>query len=376
MSTQPLPDTQLQLTSTLTADGNLVLQYATIPVPSPGADEVLIRIEAAPINPSDLLLLMGPADINTLQIKGSGDNTVATMQVSAPQLQALQSRLNKALPVGNEAGGTVVAAGANALALLGKVVGTVGGGMYCQYRCVPARNCLVMPAGICAKQAASSFVNPLTALCMVETMRMEHHTALVHTAAASNLGQMLVKICQADNVPLVNIVRSDTQAALLKQLGAQQVCNSATDGFLEHLVTALDSTGATLAFDAVGGGKLTSQILTAMEISLQKKVTEYSPYGSTVHKQVYQYGVLDVSPTVLSRSFGFAWSVGGWLLTPFIGRLGGERFLQLRQRVASEIDTTFASHYSHEIALTEVLSESAIKAYSRRATGEKYLIRP
>jgi len=345
-------------------------------VPLPADGEVLVQIAATPINPSDLALLIGPADVGSLEISGSGADTVATMQVPPAVVRAMSQRLDRAMPVGNEGSGTVIAAGPDAQHLVGKVVSIAGGAMYCQYRCVPARSCLVMNADTSPRDAASSFVNPLTALSMVETMRMEHHSALVHTAAASNLGQMLVKICRADQVPLVNIVRSEQQVALLKELGAEYVCNSSAENFMQDLVAALDATGATLAFDAIGGGKLVSQILTAMEISQQKKLTEYSPYGSTTHKQVYVYGMLDPAPTQLNRAYGMYWSVGGWLLTPFIGRMGMERFMQLRQRVAAEIHTTFASHYSHTVSLSEALSAQAINNYSRRATGEKYLITP
>ena len=248
--------------------------------------------------------------------------------------------------------------------------------MYSQYRRTAAHNCLVMNAGTSAEEAASCFVNPLTALSMVETMRMEKHTALIHTAAASNLGQMLVKICKADQVPLVTIVRNEKHVKLLQDIGAEHICNSSDDNFLAQLVEAIDATGASIAFDAIGGGTLASQILTAMEISASKKLTEYSRYGSTSHKQVYIYGGLDRGPTVLNRSFGFAWSVSGWLLTPFIGRMGPERFQQLRQRVATEIKTTFASHYTKEVSLAGALSSDSIHAYTKQATGEKYLIRP
>ena len=376
MSQYSIPETQQQLTSTITQQGKLELKIESVPVPSPKDHEVLIQVEAAPINPSDLALLIGPADISSLDVTGSGNDTVATMTVPAALLKTVQQRIDQALCAGNEGAGTVVATGNEAASLLGKTVGAAGGDMFCQYRCVPARSCIEMPDGITATEAASCFVNPLTSLSMVETMRMENHSALVHTAAASNLGQMLVKICNADNVPLVNIVRNEQQVTLLKELGAQHICNSSSDTFMSDLVKAIDATGATLAFDAVGGGKLASQILTAMEISISKKSTQYSRYGSEVHKQVYMYGMLDLNPTLLTRSYGMAWGVGGWVLTPFIQRMGMERFLQLRQRVASEIKTTFASHYSHEVSLAEAISKAAIEGYQRKATGEKYLIKP
>lgn len=365
-----------QIRSKITSAGKLELSLATVEVPEPGDDEVVIRIEATPINPSDLGLLIGPADVNSIQVSGSAEDPVVTMDVPENMLKPLAARLDESMPVGNEGAGTVVAAGNNAQALMGKVVGVAGGAMYSEYRVLPASACLVMNEGTSATEAASCFVNPLTALSMVETMRMEGHSALVHTAAASNLGQMLVKICQADQVPLVTIVRKAEHVEILKSLGAEHVCNSSDPSFMDNLVNAIEATGATLAFDAIGGGKLASQILTAMEITASKKEAEYSRYGSSVHKQVYIYGGLDRSPTVLTRSYGMAWSVGGWLLTPFIKRMGPERFQQLRQRVADEIHTTFASHYTREVSLAEALSEEAIKAYSKQATGEKYLIKP
>lgn len=372
MSTQSVPKSQLQLFSTLTSAGKLVLSLETVPVPTPADNEVLVRVDAAPINPSDLALLTGPGDTATIQTEPQR----ATMDVPEGLLKPLAKRLDQPMAVGNEAAGLVVAAGKDATHLIGKVVGMAGGDMYCQYRCVPAQTCLVMNDGVTAREAASCFVNPLTSLSMVETMRMEKHKALVHTAAASNLGQMLVKICKADNVPLVNIVRNAKQVEILKQLGAEFICNSSEPGFMQDLVAALEKTGATLAFDAIGGGTLASQILTAMEIAITRGEESYSRYGSSVHKQVYVYGGLDLSPIVLNRSFGMAWGVGGWLLTPFIYRMGQERFQQLRQRVADEIKTTFASTYTQELSLADVLTQNAILGYTKQATGEKYLITP
>ena len=269
-----------------------------------------------------------------------------------------------------------MATGKGAESLMGKIVGVAGGAMYAQYRCLPASACLVMNDGTRSSEAASCFVNPLTALCMVETMKMENHTALIHTAAASNLGQMLVKICLADSVQLVNIVRKDKQAEQLRALGAKQVCNSSQPSFKSDLVDALVASGATIAFDATGGGSLASQILSAMEISANSTAKEYSRYGSTTYKQVYIYGGLDRSATVLNRDFGMSWGVGGWLLTPFLGKLGIEKFTELRQRVADEIKTTFSSHYTQEVSLTEALSAEAIASYSKQATGSKFLIKP
>ncbi len=365
-----------EIRSKVTSAGKLELSLASVPVPTPKDNEVLIRIEASPINPSDLGLLTSLADISTMKVTGTAEDPVVTMDIPDGMLKALTARLDQSMPVGNEGAGVVVAAGKDATSLMGRMVGVAGGSMYGQYRCVPATSCLVMNQGTTANEAASCFVNPLTALSMVETMRMENHKALVHTAAASNLGQMLVKICQSDDVPLVTIVRKKEQEEILKNLGAKYICNSSDENFMEDLVAALVETGATIAFDAIGGGKLASQILTAMEIAANKTAKEYSRYGSSVHKQVYIYGGLDRSPTTLNRSYGMAWGVGGWLLTPFIGRMGMERFQQLRKRVADEIKTTFASSYTAEVSLAEALSADAINEYTKQATGTKYLIKP
>ena len=371
-----MSETSKEIRTNILSTGKLELSIASVPVPQPKDGEVLIKVGAAPINPSDLGLLLGPADVTSMKIVGEGDDTVVTMDVPEAMMPAMQARIDESLAVGNEGAGEVIAAGAGAEALIGKTVGVAGGAMYSQYRCVPATNCLVMNDGTTAAEGASCFVNPLTALGMVETMKMENHTALVHTAAASNLGQMLVKICLSDDVQLVNIVRKSEHVEQLKALGAKYVCNSSEPSFMEDLVDALVATGATIAFDATGGGKLTSQILTAMEIAANKTAKEYSRYGSTTYKQVYIYGGLDRSPTVLNRAFGMSWGIGGWLLTPFIGKVGMEKFGELRQRVADEIKTTFASHYTSEVSLVEVLSADAISAYAKQATGEKYLINP
>lgn len=365
-----------ELRTTITSAGKLELAIISVPVPEPKDDEMLIRVETAPINPSDLGLLLGPADISTMSITGSGEDAVVSMDVPEAMMAAMAARVDKPLPAGNEGGGVVIAAGAGAEDMVGKTIGVAGGAMYSQYRCLPAASCLVMNKGTTSAEGASCFVNPLTALGMVETMKMESHTALVHTAAASNLGQMLVKICLADSVQLVNIVRKKEQVEQLKALGAVHVCNSSEPTFKEDLVDALVATGATIAFDATGGGKLASEILAAMEIAANKSSDGHSIYGSTTYKQVYIYGGLDRSATILNRAFGMSWGLGGWLLTPFIGKIGMEKFGALRQRVANEIKTTFDSHYTREISLVEVLSADAIKGYSKQATGEKFLIKP
>ena len=368
----------LQLRSMIKQDGTLELSLAAMPIPQPKDDEVLVRVEASPINPSDLGLLFGAADPTTMRSSGSADRPVVTASVPDKLMRAMTARVDKSLPVGNEGAGIVVAAGAgeSAQALVGKTVGIIGGAMYSQYRCVPANQALPLADGTTPAQGASWFVNPLTSLGMVETMRLEDHKALVHTAAASNLGQMLHKVCLADDVPLVNIVRKGEQVELLRGMGASHVCNSSEPTFMKDLTDALITTGATLAFDAIGGGTLAGQILTCMEAAASATGAPYSPYGTTTHKQVYIYGGLDRSPIVLARSFGMAWGVGGWLLFPFLQKIGPQAARKLQERVAAEIKTTFASSYTREVSLAEALTLEAISVYGKQATGEKYLINP
>ena len=369
-----------EIRSMVTSDGNIEISIAKIEMPIPGDDEVLIEVHAAPINPSDLgLLLSFAADLSTINVSGSGDETITSMKIHPALMGAMKPRIDESMPVGNEGSGIVIDAGANAKELIGKTVGLAGGSMYSQYRCVPAANCLVMEEGTSAAEAASSFVNPLTALAFIETMKMENHTAIVHTAAASNLGQMLVKICKNDDIPLVNIVRKQEQVDILKDIGAELVCNTSDSNFMESLVSALVTSGATLGFDATGGGnggELPGQILAAMEVAANKTAKEYSRYGSDTYKQVYIYGGLDQSPTILKRSYGMSWGLGGWLLTPMIGRIGMEKFQAMRARVAKEIKTTFASSYANEISFEEMLQPEIIKSYAKQATGQKYLVNP
>ncbi|HKZ08758.1 MAG TPA: zinc-binding dehydrogenase [Methylomirabilota bacterium] len=368
----------LQLRSLVKKDGTLELSLVQVPTPEPKPEEVVVRIEGTPINPSDQGLLFAGADLSTAKSSGPADNPVVTATIPPAALKGLAGRLDQSLPVGNEGAGVVVQAGSSpaAQALLGKTVAILGGSMYTQYRCIKAVQCLVLPPGITPAEGASCFVNPLTALGMVETMRAEGHKALVHTAAASNLGQMLQKICLKDKVPLVNIVRKPEAADVLKKIGATYVCVSTAPTFMEDLTEALVATGATIAFDATGGGSLAGQILTAMETAANRTAKEYSRYGSTVHKQVYIYGGLDRTPTTFSRAFGMAWGIGGWLLTPFLQKIGFEAAQKLRERVAAEITTTFASHYTKEVSLASALDLEEIAVYSQMGTGAKYLINP
>ena len=377
-STPPTTRTGLQLRSLIKKSGELELSLASVPLPALGADDVLVRIEASPLNPSDLGLLFGAADMATAQASGTPQQPVVTARIPDKAMKAMAGRVDQSLPVGNEAAGLVVKAGSSpaAQALLGKTVAIIGGAMYAQYRSMPASQCLLLPADASAADGASCFVNPLTALGMVETMKREGHTALVHTAAASNLGQMLNRICLKDGIALVNIVRKPEQAALLREQGAKHVCSTASPSFTDELTDALAATGATIAFDAIGGGKLATQILSGMEAAINRNAKEYSRYGSAVHKQVYLYGMLDTGPTELVRNFGMAWGVGGWLLFPFLQKIGPAAGQTLRERVAAELKTTFASRYTRTVSLSEALSLEAIAVYAQRATGAKVLIEP
>jgi len=373
-----MTDTNTQLTSTINNDNTLTLALKNIDMPTPQADEVVVRIEAAPLNPSDLGVLFSAADMGAAKQTGTDQNPVITANVPAQFMPSLEKRVGKAIPVGNEGAGTVVATGTSpaAQALMGKTVAVIGGGTYRQYLCTKVQSCLELKEGTTAKEGASSFVNPLTALAMVETMRAEGHKAIIHAAAASNLGQMLNRICIADGVDLINIVRKTEQETLLRNMGAKYVVNSSSDTFLADLTAAIIETGATISFDPIGGGQLTSDILNCMEVAAARDMKEHSLYGSDTFKQAYIYGALDRSPITLNRNFGFAWAVSGFLLFNALGKLSTDTVMKMRKRVANEITTTFASNYTHEVSLAEVLHLQSIAAYSKQATGEKYLIKP
>lgn len=369
--------TGLELRSTADADGRLTLNLEEVTLAAPAPDEVIVRVEATPINPSDLGLLLGPADVSTLETSGTAERPVVSFRVPKERIGGVRARLGQSLPVGNEGAGTMIDAGAEAKALIGRKVGMMGGAMYAQYRKLKARDVVPLPDGASAADGAAMFVNPLTALAFVETMRMEGHHAIVHTAAASNLGQMLQKICLKDGVPLVNIVRNEAQEKILRDIGATHVLNSKADDFRARLVDAIAETGATIAFDAIGGGSLGSDVVQAMEQAANRKMTEYSRYGSNTFKQLYIYGGLDLGPTMLNRlAFGFQWSVSGFLLTPFMQKAGKDVVGRMRQRVVDELTTTFASGYTATIGLAEALHPDVLRAYERKATGEKYLIDP
>ncbi|MBA3941996.1 MAG: NADH oxidase [Sphingopyxis sp.] len=374
-----LPTTNTVMVTLVKPEGQLEVYFERRPMPEPKPHEVLVKVLTTPINPSDLGLLFGGADMSTARASTRDGLPAITADVPPAGMRAMGGRIGDALAIGNEGCGVVVKAGDSpeAQALVGKTVALLGGEMYAEYRCLPVQMTMALPDGTDPVDGASCFVNPLTSLAFTETMKAEGHSAIVHTAAASNLGQMLVKICAKDGIPLVNIVRSEAQVTLLEDIGAQYVVNSSDEDFHDRLVEAIAETGATIGFDATGGGKLSGQILTAMEVAAVKRMTTYSRYGSDTFKQVYIYGALDLSPTVFSsRAAGLSWSLSGFLLTPFLQKAGMEVVGRMRQRVVDELTTTFKSHYSHEISLVDALNLDTAHAYNAKRTGEKYLIRP
>jgi NADPH:quinone reductase len=373
-----LPATNTTMLTEVKADGTMELYLAALPMPSPKDHEVLVKVQATPINPSDLGLMVGAADTSSARAIERDGLPGLAMAVPEAGMRFMASRVGQAMPIGNEGCGVVVAAGASeaAQALMGKTVALIGGEIYAEYRCLAAMACMPLPDDTTAEDGASCFVNPLTSLGFTETMKIEGYKGIVHAAAASNLGQMLVKICKADGIPLVNIVRSEEQVALLKGIGAEIVLNSNDADFAEQLTEAIYQTEAFLGFDPIGGGKLAGQILGCMEAAAVKRMTAYSRYGSDQMKQVYIYGALDVGPTILNRNFGLTWGLSGWLLTPFMAKAGGEIVGRMRARVAAELTTTFKSHYSHRISLSEAVEPATMQAYNAKRTGEKYLIQP
>ncbi len=373
-----LPATNLTMLTEAKSGGTLDLFLAALPMAAPKDHEVVVKVQATPINPSDLGLMIGGADPSSVRAGDRDGQPCLTMDVPPPGMRAMAGRMDEALPIGNEGCGVVIAAGASpdAQALIGKTVALIGGSIYAEYRTLPAAMCMLLPDGTDPKDGASCFVNPLTSLGFAETMKMEGYKGIIHAAAASNLGQMLVKICKADGIPLINIVRSQAQVDLLKGIGAEIVLDSSSETFMPDLTAAIVETGIFLGFDPIGGGKLSGQILACMEAAAVKRMTTYSRYGSDQMKQVYIYGGLDMGPTILNRSFGLTWGLGGWLLTPFMGKAGPEIVGRMRKRVVDELTTTFKSHYSHEISLADAVKADVMMAYNAKRTGEKYLIRP
>ena len=371
-----LPSKGKELRTLVKNNGTLNLSIQEFPIPQPKATEIVVRIEATTINPSDVAMLLGFPSLGNASMVGTNETPKLPIQIPAAYMSAYEGRIDTPMPAGNEGAGVVVAAGADVQHLMGRVVALFGMSSYAQYRCVPAAAVMVMNEGTTPKQAAASCVNPFTVLAMVETMKMEKHTAMINTAAASNLGQMLVKVCKEDGIPLVNIVRREAQVKLLKSIGAEYVCNSSLPTFKADLLEAIAATGATLAFECIGGGDMAHHILEAMEQALIRKATTYSRYGSTTHKQVYIYGGLSPQPTPLRRNYGMFWSVGGWLVTPIIQKVGGEKFQEMKQRIADGITTTFKSELYKEISLEEAIQPDMICAYAKAESGKKYYINP
>lgn len=363
-----------QLFTTLTADGKLTLEVAENTFPAPTGNQVLVKMEAAPINPSDLAILTSAADFEHAEY--SPGKVVATMP--EPFLSGQKGRHGQRLPAGNEGAGTVVATGDSdmAKALMGQRVACVPGNAFSQYALADAMMCL--PLGDhSAETGASSFVNPMTALGFVETAKMEGHSAIIHLAAASNLGQMLNRICIEDGMKLVNIVRKQEHVDLLKSEGAQYVVNSSADTYMADLRAAIAETGAYLGFDPIGGGQASDSVLKAMEQVAASQMGEFSRYGSNQQKKMYIYGRLDLqNPTILTASYGLQWCVAGWLLTPFLQRAGMETVVRMRKRVMENLTTTFASHYKAKVSLEGMLEKDAILDYRQMKTGEKYLVTP
>ena len=372
--------TSQEIRSTVTEEGYMEISIIESQIPKPKKNEVLVRMEAAPINPSDLgRLLSHAADLSDIKTAETNQMNKIKIKLKANLMAPLKPRLNQPLSLGNEGAGVVVDAGSEVKGMIGKTVGLAGGGMYCQYKCMPANNCLIMDKQTTPEEAASSFVNPMTALGFIETMKLEGHRALIHTAASSNLGKMLIKICKNDSIDLINIVRDAQQIASLNSIGAKFVFSTSEANFEDNLVASIKETGGTLAFDATGGGnegRLAGQILSAMERAILSSSEEYQIYGSNTHKQVYIYGGLDRSPTILNRSYGMSWSIGGWLLMPMINKFGMKKLQQMRERVAAEIKTTFASSYYKSISFEEALKPDIIRSYATQTTGKKYLIKP
>lgn len=362
-----------QLFTTLSADGKLTLELSEETFPEPTGNQVLVKMEAAPINPSDLAILTSAADFENAEY--APGKVVADMP--EPFLSGQKGRHGQRLESGNEGAGTVVATGDGdmAKALMGQRVACVPGHAFSQYAIADAMMCL--PLGEHSSEVgASSFVNPMTALGFVETAKAEGHDAIIHLAAASNLGQMLNKICLEDGMKLVNIVRKESHVELLKGIGATHIVNSSDDDYMSQLRAAISETGAFLGFDPIGGGQNTDHVLKAMEQVAAGQMDEYSRYGSNQDKKVYMYGRLDLGPTILTPSYGLQWCVSGWLLTPFLAKAGMETVIKMRTRVQQNLTTTFASSYKAKVDLEQMLTKEAILDYRQMKTGEKYLVTP
>jgi NADPH2:quinone reductase len=368
-----MPTTGKQLFTTLAGNGTLTVEVAETQFPDPTGNQVLVKMEAAPINPSDLALLLGQADLDN----GSYSHGKLVAKMPEPFHSAMKGRHDQRMPVGNEGAGTVIATGDSdmAKALMGQRVACVPGHAYSQYAIADAAMCL--PLGdISAEDGASAFVNPMTALGFAENAKMDGQKAIVHAAAASNLGQMLVMICQVDDLELVNIVRKTEQAQILRDLGAKWVVNSSAPDFMAKLCEAIDATDAFYGFDPIGGGTTVDACFKAMERVAVGKMKDYNRYGSNQQKRMFIYGRLDTGPTILTPSYGFGWTLSGWLLTPFLAQAGMETMVRMRQRVLAGLTSTFASSYKQKVTLEQMLEKDAAIDYRQMKTGEKYLVTP
>lgn len=371
------PTTGRRLISEVRPDGDIELRIQQAPVPALQAGEVLVRVEAAPIHPSDLGMLLMAGDVTRAEAIGEGGDTRLRLPVPDAARAMMAARAGFAMTVGNEGAGVVVAAGDTAgEALIGRNVAAFAGGMYADYRVLARDDVMPLPDGATPREGAAVSVNPLTALAMVEVMRQKGAKALVHTAAASSLGQILQRICANDGIPLVNIVRRPEQAALLRGLGATHVLDSSSDQFVAGMVEAFATVNATIAFDAVGGGALAGMILTAMEAAQKRTTPTTSPYGSPIPKQVYVYGRLDPSPTTVPPTVGMAWSVGGFLLPHFLETAGKAVHQRLTDRVMRELTTTFAIAYTQDVGLAGLLDPQILARATAKSTNEKLLVLP
>ena len=377
--TGTVPETNLRIVSTVTASGEVRIELDETPPARPGDGQLLLRVEAVPLNPSDLMPMLAGGNPADARFEGSPERPVVTVPLTPQLAQAGAARVGLPLAPGLGGAGTVVAAGKGAEALLGKRVAflTIAMGALARYCTVALEECVELPDDISAAEGADVFCNPLTALAMVETLRQTGQRAMIHTAAASNLGKMLVRICKEDGIPLVNIVRRGEQAEMLRALGATHICDSSQPGFADELGRAVADTGATVAFDAIGGGVMADRLLTAMEAAAAARMGGFSPYGSQDMKRVYIYGLLDGSPTMLPRAgYGMIWAVEGWAMPPVLARAGAERTGALVQRVVAGLTGTFASDFAQSVSLAGALSRDAMLRYCAKTTGGKYLVIP
>jgi NADPH:quinone reductase len=365
----------LEMRSTITREGILDLRLVEATIDDPAPDEVVVRMEAAPINPTDIGLMFGPADLASVEGGEADGLPRLTARVPAAALSFLALRVDQPLAVGVEGAGTVIRAGARMGHLEDKKVAILGDGCFAQFRRARGVDCLVLPDGVTAAEGASALVNPLTVLGIVETLRRHGERAMVHTAAASNLGRMLVRLAAEDGIALVNVVRRPEQVAALQALGAEHVLDSSAPDFKDRLTDVVAQTGATTAFDAVGG-KLTGRILLAMETAARRSASAYSRYGTSALKRVYVYGTLDPSPLEIWRGIGLTWSVSGWLLFDFLRESDATALARLHERVRSGLRTVFASESAAPISLADALRPEIVADYVRQRTGPKVLIDP